>query len=138
MITAFLFIEDNSSDFEIIQHWALKNYQGCAFHRAWDRESMEKVLAEIKPDVYLCDYSLPTFPWPGAFDLARALDNPLKPFIVLSGMPKDDRGLLAINAGGRYVSKDEIHTRLKIVIDSEWKMYKARMKTREAANLIRR
>lgn len=127
---SFLLIEDRESDVELIRYWARHHYPDCSLRNVWDRATMEAALTEGLPDVYLCDYALPTFPWPGAFELARERDDPLKPFIVLSGMVKDDKGIKAITARAEYVSKDELETRLKTVVDLEIKMYQARIKTR--------
>jgi DNA-binding NtrC family response regulator len=105
-----LLVDDNDNDVELVRQHLAAHFKQVPLARAVSNGTgMSLALTEPEPwDVIICDYALPGFEWPQALNLARRM-RPDTPFICISGVIDDDRGLSAIQEGADdYLPKDEL------------------------------
>jgi diguanylate cyclase (GGDEF)-like protein/PAS domain S-box-containing protein len=102
-------VEDSEQDAEL----SLRELERAGFRsvieRVWSAEALEKALSDFRPDLILCDFSLP-----GGFDgldaLAIVRGKGLDiPFILVSGTIGEERAVEALRRGATdYVLKEHI------------------------------
>lgn len=105
-----LIAEDNAADADLIVH----ELRRAGFDPEWERVDTEAAFLaqlESKPDVVLCDSSMPQFSGGRALDLMQA--NGLEvPFIIVSGTIGEEMAVAAMKQGAAdYLLKDRL-TRL--------------------------
>jgi diguanylate cyclase (GGDEF)-like protein/PAS domain S-box-containing protein len=103
-----LFVEDSPDDVEL----ALRSLKSDGIQPHWRRVDCEKdlrqVLAGLKPDAILSDFSMPGFDGLLALRIAREV-TPEVPFIFVSGTIGEERAIEAIRAGATdYVLKNNL------------------------------
>jgi len=115
-----LVIEDNEDDQQLIAralqlHFTLPLEIGFAA----DEIELWKELKRTCWHAVVCDYVLPTIPWPAALRICRSVDRDIA-FMVVSGAISDDKGAEAIRAGADdYLDKaclDELGVRVEKII----------------------
>src|SRR5258705_13211674 len=103
-----LFIEDSREDAELEERELLR--QGLRFSslRVETRGDLLRALGEFKPEVIICDYSLPGMDGLTALRIVRK-NHPDVQFIFVSGTIGEDRAVDSLKAGATdYVVKDRI------------------------------
>jgi len=103
-----LFVEDRPEDVELEERELRRQGLHIASLRVETYEDLIQALGEFKPDVVICDYSLPAMDGLAALRLVR--DRlPEVPFIFVSGTIGEDRAVGSLKAGATdYVVKDRI------------------------------
>src|ERR1041385_1233636 len=103
-----LFVEDEVSDYDLIEGALHKARITFIPKRVETSESFQQQLRDFKPDLILSDYSLPRFDGMSALRLARKL-NPSIPFIIVTGSVDEETAAECIKAGADdYVLKDHL------------------------------
>lgn len=103
-----LLIEDEADDADLLAY-ALRR-EGIAYElkRVATAQELRTALAESKPNVIVCDFSLPQFDGFEALELAGKV-CPDIPFFFSSGTIGEDRARLALNMGASgYAEKDDL------------------------------
>jgi diguanylate cyclase (GGDEF)-like protein len=101
-------IEDNPADGEIIARHLAKAGLDCVIHRVQTGPGLLSVLAEIKPDLIISDFSLPRFNGLEALEIAGA-HAPDTPFIFVSGTIGEETALEAVRRGATdYILKSNL------------------------------
>src|SRR3982074_544786 len=101
-----LLVEDTVEDAALLIREMRKGGLGIVAHRVETREALEQALEQLRPDVILCDYSLPGF---GGMTARQAVKQhcPDTPFIFVSGTIGEERAIEALKQGATdYVLKD--------------------------------
>jgi diguanylate cyclase (GGDEF)-like protein len=101
-----LFVDDSAADIGL--EWRQLEDEGLVFE--WravsDRAGLEAQVGEFKPDVILCDYSIPGFSGREALKVVRER-VPGTPFIFISGTIGEERAVECLREGAAdYVLKD--------------------------------
>lgn len=90
-----------------------------------DEQGLRLALKE-RQDVMVCDYILPSMPWPIAMRIARELQPDIA-VVALSGVMDDDRGRAAIADGAdEYLAKNNLkllYERLELAILTRQALY---------------
>ncbi len=103
-----LFIEDRPEDAELEEKELRRQGLRITSLRVETREDLIRALGEFKPEVIICDYSLPGMDGLTALRLAREC-LPEVPFIFVSGTIGEDRAVGSLKAGATdYVVKDRL------------------------------
>lgn len=111
-----LILEDNVSDFEILERELRAEMLSLTVKRVETREAFTKELEVFDPDLILADYKLPNF------DAMSALDIVLRssceaPFIVVTGSVSEEVAVDCIKAGAvDYILKDRLARLVPAVI----------------------
>ena len=103
-----LIVEDNNSDVEIEKRLLRK--EGILFEDrvVETKEDFITELTEFKPDLILCDYSMPRFDGMRAILLRKEL-SPLTPFILVTGSMNEEVAVECMKAGADdYVLKQNL------------------------------
>ena len=101
-----LLVEDTVEDAELLIREMRKGGLEIVAHRVDTREALEQALEQLRPDVILCDYSLPGFGGMTAL-LTVKQHRPDTPFIFVSGTIGEERAIEALKQGATdYVLKD--------------------------------
>jgi CheY-like chemotaxis protein len=103
-----LIVEDNYSDVEIEKRLLRK--EGITFDDrvVETKDDFITELAEFKPDLILCDYSMPSFDGMRALLLRKEL-APLTPFILVTGSMNEEVAVECMKAGADdYVLKQNL------------------------------
>ena len=103
-----LIVEDNNSDVEIEKRLLRK--EGILFEDrvVETKEDFITELTEFKPDLILCDYSMPRFDGMRAILLRKEL-APLTPFILVTGSMNEEVAVECMKAGADdYVLKQNL------------------------------
>jgi len=104
----FLFLEDNPSDFELIQRELRKEGLEFVAHRVDSRASFLAALEEFKPDLILADYSIPGFDGKQALVQAK-ISAPSVPFIIVTGSVGEEVAVECMKSGASdYVIKQHL------------------------------
>jgi len=103
-----LIVEDRADDAELM----VKELQRGGFEPHWRRVETEQqflaALEEHRPEVVLCDHSLPGFGTKRAIELLRRSANPV-PLIIVSGAIGEEAAVDAMRHGAAdYVLKDRL------------------------------
>ena len=103
-----LFVEDSQEDAELEERELRRQGLRITSLRVETREELLRAIGGFKPEVIICDYSLPGMDGLSALRLVR--DNlPEVPFIFVSGTIGEDRAVGSLKAGATdYVGKDRI------------------------------
>ena len=95
-----LIVEDRADDAELM----VKELQRGGFEPHWRRVETEQqflaALEEHRPEVVLCDHSLPGFDTKRAIELLRRSANPV-PLIIVSGAIGEEAAVDAMRHGAR-------------------------------------
>lgn len=101
-------VEDSVDDVEIIQ-FELRN-AGFDFAAVVvkDRPGFITALQDVKPDIILSDFSMPSFDGLTALEIAKSID-PYTPFVFVSGTIGEERAIEALKNGATdYILKDHL------------------------------
>jgi two-component system sensor histidine kinase UhpB len=103
-----LLLEDSREDVELSLRALAAARLECSADLASGRAEFERLYAPGKYDIVLADYHLPGYT--GLDALARVrLEDPLQPFIVVSGALGEERAVEALRAGATdFVLKDNL------------------------------
>ena len=106
--TRILFVDDSPIDTELAQR-ALRNAALEFVSQCCDsKETLERSLADFRPDVIVSDYSMPGFSGLDALRLVRQVRSEL-PFILVSGTIGEERAIDILKGGATdYVLKDRL------------------------------
>lgn len=132
-----LLLEDNPTDAKLCIRELKK--AGLDFeHEVVDTKEafLEKLKAEVKPDIILSDYSLPSFTGTEAYELLKELALDI-PFILITGSLKDEVAAEMLRLGlDDYILKDRLK-RLPLAVERTLEKFRLREERREAyENLI--
>src|SRR6266404_245976 len=101
-----LLVEDTVEDAELLIREMRKGGLELVAHRVDTREALEQALEQLRPDIILCDYSLPGFGGMTALQMVKQY-RPDTPFIFVSGNIGEERAIEALKQGATdYVLKD--------------------------------
>jgi CheY-like chemotaxis protein len=101
-----LLVEDRVEDAELLIRELRKGGLEIVAHRVDTREALEQALEDLRPDVILCDYSLPGFGGMTALQTVKQ-HCPDTPLIFVSGTIGEERAIEALRQGATdYVLKD--------------------------------
>jgi CheY-like chemotaxis protein len=105
-----LLVEDNESDVELIRYELRKSTLDFDLTVVQTRAKFEHALEHLRPDIILCDYSLPAFDGLSAFRTKERL-FPDIPFIIVSGIIGEANAVELIKSGVTdYTLKDKLFT----------------------------
>ena len=103
-----LIAEDSAVDAELIIREFVKEDLVCTSKLVKSKDDFIKALGEYKPDIILCDYTMPGFNAPEALEIVK-ISSPETPFIVVSGTIGEDIAVETMKSGATdYVLKDRI------------------------------
>ncbi|HWA37749.1 MAG TPA: EAL domain-containing protein [Burkholderiales bacterium] len=103
-----LFVEDSEDDVELALRAMKRDGIEALWRRVQTERDMRAMLAELKPDAILSDFSMPGFDGLLALRLAKEI-VPEVPFIFLSGTIGEERAIEAIRLGATdYVLKNNM------------------------------
>lgn len=103
-----LLVEDSEDDSALIIRTIRKNRYDLTYRRVDNAKNLEKVLAEGKWEVLLCDYSLPGFNGMEALRITQRI-SPDLPFLLVSGAIGEELAVEMIRAGAQdFVMKDRL------------------------------
>jgi two-component system, NarL family, sensor histidine kinase UhpB len=110
-----LMLEDNPLDAELILTALRRGGVVLEARQAASRQEFETALADGGWELVLADYSLPGFTGLEALAAVRAQD-PLLPFVLISGTLGDERAIESLKAGATdYVLKDNVRRLVPVV-----------------------
>jgi DNA-binding NtrC family response regulator len=123
-----LILEDNQFDCNLITRELSKHGIRFAFRLATDRNSFEKEIDSLRPDIVLSDYKLPAFDGLTAYHLCRR-KYPDVPFIIISGTIGEENAIELIKSGiTDYALKDKLFVLpmkiLRALADADIRMQK--------------
>lgn len=126
-----LILEYSAKDTQIIEDLLQKKDRPCEFKVVMEKQSFEKALVEFRPDVVLCDNTLPDFDAIEALQIAKQI-LPDIPFILVTGAVSEEFAVTMIKAGANdYLLKDRL-TRLPAAIDAARMQKQTEREKREA------
>jgi diguanylate cyclase (GGDEF)-like protein len=103
-----LFIDDEPVDVMFEQHELTRHGIAFASRIAVSEPELVEALSDFKPDVVLCDYSMPGFSGARALDTVRRL-RPATPVLLVSGSIPDDTAVECLNWGAiDYILKSNL------------------------------
>lgn len=103
-----LFVEDMPQDYEIAVRMLRKEGMEFDSIRVDTREGFLDALGSFNPEIIVSDYSMPQFDGMSALLIAREQD-PLLPFVVLTGSMNEDTAVSCMKAGASdYVIKEHM------------------------------
>jgi diguanylate cyclase (GGDEF)-like protein len=103
-----LFVDDEPSDILFEQRELERHGLSFASRIAANETEAIHHLAVFKPDVVLCDYSMPGFSGPQALDTVRRI-RPATPILMVSGSIPDDTAIELLSRGATdYVLKSNL------------------------------
>ena len=106
-----LLVEDGPAEAELTIRELRRGGLDCNCRRVETQEAFMEALQEFRPDIILCDYTLPRFSGPAALKVAGQLARDV-PFIFVSGTIGEERAVEALRCGAvDYVLKGNL-TRL--------------------------
>jgi PAS domain S-box-containing protein len=109
-ILNILIVEDNQFDADLILRELTKSKLNFNSEVVKTSERFEHALNTFKPQIVLCDYSLPSFDGVSAFQI-KERELPLIPFIIVSGVIGEENAVALIKSGVTdFVSKDKLFT----------------------------
>ncbi|PJZ67234.1 hybrid sensor histidine kinase/response regulator [Leptospira wolffii] len=104
----FLFLEDSSTDLELIQRELKKAGVEFIPVHVQERDEYLKAIVDEKPDFIFSDFSLPNFDGLSALTIAKE-QCPSTPFIFVSGTYGEDAAIQTLTRGATdYVLKDRL------------------------------
>lgn len=130
-----LHLEDSMLDAELISTKLLEQWPDCVWELVSDEPGFNRALAQKLPDLILADYSLPGFSGMAALKIATAT-VPDIPFIFVSGTMGEEIAIETLKSGATdYVLKNRL-TRLVPAISRALQERDARLKRKEAEELL--
>ena len=103
-----LYLEDNPHDRTLVASTLAREFLDAVFTFARNREEFETALSQLRFDLILSDFTLPTFNGMDALALARVA-QPDTPFLFFSGTIGEARAVESLKSGAvDYVLKDSI------------------------------
>src|SRR6185437_8454105 len=103
-----LHIEDSISDAEIVQRVLKKEGLNFKYFIADNREKFIRGLQEFKPDIILCDHSLPQFDSVGAFEVYKELNAEIA-FLLVTGSVSEEYAVEMMRKGiDDYLLKENL------------------------------
>lgn len=133
-----LMLEDDPFDAELnIEQLGMLEEYNCICNIVKDRKSYLEALKNSKPDIILCDYSLPEY---NGLEALKDLNtrNTLIPFIFVTGAMIEETAADAIKAGAwDYVVKDRLF-RLPLAVRSVLKLKQEKLNTYNSEQRIHR
>jgi EAL domain-containing protein (putative c-di-GMP-specific phosphodiesterase class I)/FixJ family two-component response regulator len=104
-----LFVDDVPADVSVEQKELTRHGIDFAARTAVCETELITALADFKPDVILCDYTIPGFSGARALDTVRRL-RPATPILMVSGSIPDDTAVECLNWGAiEYILKPNLH-----------------------------
>jgi two-component system sensor histidine kinase UhpB len=135
-----LVLEDSRADAELSLAALAAARLECDAEIAGGREEFEKLYAAGRYDMVLADYNLPGYT--GLDALARVRrEDPLQPFIIVSGALGEERAVEALRAGATdFVLKDNLVRLAPAVVRAleEWRERRKHLETQAALELSER
>jgi two-component system, cell cycle sensor histidine kinase and response regulator CckA len=126
-----LLVEDSETDAELVHIKLARSGIDPVIERVETREAMQVALRTGAWDVILCDYSMPRFDAPTAFEVLRASGLDI-PFIIVSGTIGEDTAVQAMKLGVQdYLLKGNLE-RLVPAIERELRERTERSTRRQA------
>jgi PAS domain S-box-containing protein/diguanylate cyclase (GGDEF)-like protein len=108
--------EDDDTDILLISRQLARAGLKCSVHRVQTESAFVDALEQFKPDVILCDYTMPQFDGRRALDIAL-VRAPGTPFLFVSGTIGEERAIDALKRGATdYILKTNL-TRLAAAVD---------------------
>lgn len=131
-----LVVEDDDNHRLLVQRELKKSDLKCSIVMVDSGEEYKRQLKEFKPDVILCDFSLPQF---GALEALRILEeeaNPT-PLIIVTGTLSDEMAVDCLKKGAAdYIIKDKT-ARLPSAIKRALELVKSKTEKAEALKRLR-
>jgi PAS domain S-box-containing protein len=110
-----LFVEDLPSDYELAVRELQKSSLQFTHTRVDTKDTLQKTIKVLNPDLVISDYSLPEFDGMEALKISLEYDAFL-PFIILTGSMNEDTAVACMKAGATdYVIKEHM-TRLPYAV----------------------
>jgi two-component system, cell cycle sensor histidine kinase and response regulator CckA len=132
-----LMVEDSATDAELVQIKLKRSGIQPIVVRVETREAMEAQLKSHPWDVILCDYSMPQFDAPKAFDVLKASGLDI-PFIIVSGTIGEEVAVEAMKLGVQdYLLKGNLE-RLVPAVERELREWDVRRTRRQAELELRK
>jgi len=135
-----LLLEDSRADAELSLAAIAAARIECQADIATGREEFERAYAAGRYDIVLADYNLPGYTGLDALAYVRR-EDPLQPFIVVSGALGEERAVEALRAGATdFVLKDNLVRLAPAMIRAleEWRERRKHLATQEALELSER
>lgn len=131
-----LLVEDEAYDAELNSREIKKVLPRCKINIVDNKKDFKSMLRDFSPDIIVSDYNLPTFDGLSALKIAKE-DNPLIPFIIVTGSINEDTAVECMKAGANdYVLKDSLK-RLGSSVLSALEQSKIRRERTEAFETIK-
>ncbi len=135
-----LLLEDSRADAELSLAALAAARLECHADVAAGREDFERLYAAGRYDIVLADYNLPGYTGLDALSRVRR-EDPLQPFIVVSGALGEERPVEALRAGATdFVLKDNLVRLAPAIVRAleEWRERRKHLATQEALELSER
>lgn len=114
-----LHIEDSQSDADLVKRLIVKSGIEFSYQLASNEREVTAALDSFKPDVILCDHSLPTFNSRMAYDLCKE-KSPDLTFILVTGTISEEFAVEMLRAGvDDYLLKSNL-LRLPLAIENAY------------------
>ncbi len=112
-----LHIEDSKTDADLVQRVIQKAGLNFRYQLASDKEEVSEALNTFKPNIILCDHSLPSFNSKMAYDLCKE-ENPDLTFILVTGAVSEEFAVEMLKTGvDDYLLKSNLQ-RLPLAIEN--------------------
>ena len=130
-----LHLEDTESDSDLVKHQLTKAQLNFTYFLAKDKASFLLGLEEFKPNVVLCDHSLPQFDSIQAFELYHQ-SKIAAPFILVTGSVSEEYAVAMIKSGiDDYLLKSNLQ-RLAQAIENGILKKENELKIQESTNRL--
>ena len=135
-VIKILILEDVAADAELIERSLRRGSVEFVSQRVDTRVAFVEALDAFKPDIVLCDFSLPSFDALSAIEIVRERE-PQLPVVLVSGVLSDDAAVQVARAGAEdYVLKDRL-ARLPSVVENAVTSYEDARAWRRAQAALR-
>ncbi|MBW4053396.1 MAG: EAL domain-containing protein [Proteobacteria bacterium] len=132
-----LLVEDGPAEAELTIRELRRGGLTCECQRVETQESFTGALLEFRPDVILCDYTLPRFSGPAALKVAGELARDI-PFIFVSGTIGEERAVEALRCGAvDYVLKGNLSRLVPAVLRALQEVAARAQRQRQEAQIAR-
>ncbi len=131
-----LMVEDHEDDADLILAELRRGGYEPDFRRVESAEDLEAALGNGDWDVVLCDYNLPQFDAPHALQMVKRRGVDL-PFIILSGVVREDAVVAVMRAGAHDFFKKDNLTLLPAAVRRELREANVRRQRRRAIEMLR-
>ncbi len=132
-----LILEDVADDAELMEDELRKDNISFSSKRVETEQEFCKALKDMKPDIILSDYSLPTFDGMSALKLTKEI-SPSIPFIIVTGSINEETAVECMKAGAAdYVIKEHLQ-RLLPTVNAALEMKRLVTDRRKAEEALRK